>query len=861
MSCPLVDAAIRDLLGLDDEVAEPSLADLLGGDPDAFDAPVDLPARAQEPEVSALDTEITATRFPDQFGSSKKEGKTTLRKLGERFRTLTAVSKGDLPFFKLASFGNVPNRADQGGRCLRYDANVLSVHGVEVDYDKGEIAPLVALERFRKADLAVLLYTTPSHRQPGKGERWRAMLPLSKAMAPHERAALVARVNGVFEGALASESFVLSQSFYAGGIGGQPGIEVHFAEGRFLDQARDLDAGAVWTAKLKRPMDGGPAARPPEVFGLSIKDLRRMLDGLPTYRLLEYDGWYPVIGAVRDEFGGDCREALDAVDEWSRRGNDLIPADDPRQPVYERGAVEAKWESFASTGNRPRLTIRALLDESSTGPEIIDTVYVSKFEELPPLDGDAETNDAGEVKVKVPVNLTEDAAALQFTSLYGGKIRFCHSTEAWYQWTGSRWKRNDTKVAFHFARELSRTLARSKEKATIATAGKASFAGSVERLARSDPAMSVTADMWDRDPMLLGTPNGTIDLRTGRMRSAHPDDGITKQTSVGPSNRDCTLWKRFLHESTGGDKETVRFLQQFAGYCLTGLTIEHALMFIYGQGGNGKSVFLNVLAGILLDYAVNAPAETFMASRNDRHPTELARLRGARLVTSSETEAGKAFNDKRIKEMTGGDKITARFMGQDFFEYQPQFKLMIVGNFKPNLARVSDALTRRICIIPFDRKPETPDVHLDAKLKEEWPAILTWMVEGCLDWQQNGLVKPESVRKATDIYFEEQDLISQWLEECCVISPEDEAMSMRTANSDLYASWKRFAERAGEFAGSQRSLTTTLQQRGFRECGKVSVGDKRLRGLFGIKVVQYTGFDDLPPEPDDTADKPSVTLQ
>ena len=302
--------------------------------------------------------------------------------------------------------------------------------------------------------------------------------------------------------------------------------------------------------------------------------------------------------------------------------------------------------------------------------------------------------------------LTEDDVARLFADEYAGQLLYCHSTGAWFRWGGQHWEKNETQLPLHFVRLLARDLSAGGEKTEKTTVRKKSFAKGVETFAQADPAFSVTIEAWDKYPFLLGTPGGTVDLRTGLRRNADPADGITKLTSVAPAaSADCPLWLRFLDESTGGDAELIRFLQQWCGYSLTGDTREHALIFIYGGGGNGKSVFLNTASYILKDYATMAAMDTFTASRGDKHPTDLAMLRGARLVTASETEEGKAWAEARIKSLTGGDAISARFMRQDFFEFKPAFKLCIIGNHKPVLQNVDDAARRRFNIIPFTRKP------------------------------------------------------------------------------------------------------------------------------------------------------------
>jgi putative DNA primase/helicase len=425
--------------------------------------------------------------------------------------------------------------------------------------------------------------------------------------------------------------------------------------------------------------------------------------------------------------------------------------------------------------------------------------------------------------------LSEDGVAKSFATYYGASLRFDHSTGAWFEWTGSYWRKNEVGLASHYVRLLARDMSKGTKKAN--TVRKKSFASGVETFARNDPTFAVTIDAWDKDPFLLGTPDGTVDLRAGKMRAADPADGITKLTSIAPAARaDCPLWLKFLDESTGGDAELIRLLQQLCGYALTGDTREHALFFIYGGGGNGKSVFLNTVSHIMLDYATMAAMDTFTASRSDKHPTDLAMLRGARLVTASETEEGKAWAEARIKSLTGGDTISARFMRQDFFSFKPQFKLVIIGNHKPVLQNVDDAARRRFNIIPFTRKPAKPDRELESKLLGEAPAILRWMIDGCLDWQRNGLVRPTSIVEATAAYFDEQDTFGQWLADCCRAEPDNVYLFERTA--DLFASWKRYAENAGETALGGKAFAERMRKHGFATKRRQSD-----RGFTGIKLT------------------------
>jgi putative DNA primase/helicase len=422
--------------------------------------------------------------------------------------------------------------------------------------------------------------------------------------------------------------------------------------------------------------------------------------------------------------------------------------------------------------------------------------------------------------------VTEDSAALQFIEDHQDDLRYCHSTDTWFRWNGIIWRRDETHLAFHWARSLARDLVANQDKRGRAIASKVSFAGGVEKYAQRDLAVAVTISNWDKDLWLLGTPAGTVELKTGILRPASPADGITKSTLVAPEDMGCPQWSRFLDETTGGDAELVDFLQQWCGYCLTGSTREHALLFVYGPGGNGKGVFLNTITRILGDYAKTAAMETFQAAPFDRHPTELAMLRGARLVTASETEEGRAWAESRIKQITGGDPVSARFMRQDFFEYLPAFKLTIIGNFKPVLRNVDDAARRRFNIVPFIRKPKVVDRELQAKLLEEAPGILQWMIDGCLAWQRNGLIRPASVQAATEGYFSDQDVFGQWLEDSCDVRPTD-PRTWDTAAA-LFESWSDYSQKAGEKPGSRKAFAQQMQRRGL-DPGK---------GTGGIRIVR-----------------------
>ena len=378
--------------------------------------------------------------------------------------------------------------------------------------------------------------------------------------------------------------------------------------------------------------------------------------------------------------------------------------------------------------------------------------------------------------------ISEHVVALGFTDKYRDTMRYSPELGRWFEWDKTRWRPDTMARAFHYARTLAGEASDTK------AARKAGFARGVESFARSDPSHAVESSYFDADPWLLGTPTGTVNLKTGEALAANPDHRITKLTAVGPGEVDeCPRWLQFLDESTGGDGDLVRFLQRWVGYCLSGSVQEHALIFLYGGGRNGKSVFLNVLSGILGDYSTTASMDVLTASKFDRHPTEIAQLAGARLVSASETDEGRVWAEARIKALTGGEPISARFMRRDLFTFQPAFKLTLIGNTLPAIHNCGEAMRRRFNLVPFDKVPAVEDQCLGDALKDEWPGILAWAIEGCSIWRQEGLGTAPRIEEETNNYFSESDHFGGWLESCC----ELEAGRYEFA-TELFRSWNSY---------------------------------------------------------------------
>lgn len=431
--------------------------------------------------------------------------------------------------------------------------------------------------------------------------------------------------------------------------------------------------------------------------------------------------------------------------------------------------------------------------------------------------------------------LTEDGLSTAFTQRHGNDWRYVAGWGKWLTWTGRRWNEDSVLYIQHLIRGICRMAClRADTPRLKAKLASASTISAVERIARSDPKHASTVDEWDADIWLLNTLQGVINLKSGALRPHNSQDRMTKMTTATPSG-DCPLWRLFLEQVTGNDRELQAYLQRVVGYCLTGSTQEHAMFFLYGTGSNGKSVFVNTLVTILGDYATNAPMETFMDNRSDRHPTDLAGLRGARIVTATETEQGRRWNESRIKEITGGDRITARFMYKDNFTYPPTYKLVMSGNHKPAIRNVDEAMRRRMHLIPFEVTiPKAQrDPQLQDKLLKERDGILAWSLHGCQQWQRLGLSPPKSVQDATSEYFEAEDAIGRWIEERCLLSTNANSLT-----AELFNDWKQWAEATGEFAGSQRRFSDLLINRGV-EKWRNNHGIRGFRGL-GLKVNPVT---------------------
>lgn len=456
-------------------------------------------------------------------------------------------------------------------------------------------------------------------------------------------------------------------------------------------------------------------------------------------------------------------------------------------------------------------------------------------------------------------SLSDLGNARRLVALHGKDFRYCQLNKKWYTWNGKVWAVDSTAQVERWAKDvpadLYRGAADSRDFKEREALGK--FALQCEdsrrllamvRLVQSEPGVPVLPAAFDAQPWLLNCANGTIDLTTGELRPHAREDMLTCMAPVAyDPDAICDQWEWFLYRIMDVDREPaaadnlVMFLQRSMGYGITGSTKEQCLFILYGGGANGKSTLVNTIKKVAGSYALHTPTETLLAKkRGGEIPTDVARLDGPRLVTASEVDRGRRLAESLVKELTGQDTVSARFLYGEYFDFQPQFKLFLSTNNKPVIRGADNAIWRRIKAIPFNVQfgegkdfPKDPD--LDTKLWAEAPGILAWLVRGCLSWQQDGLDTPEEVTAATTEYRAEMDVLLDFLSDCCAIGSDKSAFS-----KDLYDAYKEWAEAQGITEKdrerlSQRSFGLALTERGFRR-GRSTHGAHCWRGIGLLQI-------------------------
>ena len=434
-------------------------------------------------------------------------------------------------------------------------------------------------------------------------------------------------------------------------------------------------------------------------------------------------------------------------------------------------------------------------------------------------------------------SLTDTGNADRLVAWHGADIRHAKGL-GWLAWDGKRWVTDAESQVMCLGGgvldRIERAAAQEADEARQKELTKHVRSSRAEprrtamlKLARHDGRVRIDPSCLDVDQWSLNLQNGTLDLKRCELRPHRRGDMATKITPVGfEPGAPCAAWRRFIDEITCGDAARAAYLQRVIGYSLTGSTREQCLFVLYGAGSNGKSTLLEVIRALMGDYGRSADMASFLETRADKVREDLADLHGARFVSAVEVEKGRHLAEATIKQLTGGDAISARFLFKDRFQFTPRFKIFLAVNHKPGVRGADDGIWRRLRLIPFERKfsDAEKDRGLLDKLRSELPGILAWAVEGCRRWQEIGLAEPDDVREAIDGYRSEMDVIGGFIEERCVIRGD-----ARAGSQDLYDAYQQWAVDSGERALPLRGLVERLAERGFHR-GK-SHGVQTWRGL------------------------------
>jgi putative DNA primase/helicase len=435
-------------------------------------------------------------------------------------------------------------------------------------------------------------------------------------------------------------------------------------------------------------------------------------------------------------------------------------------------------------------------------------------------------------------NYTDVGNAKRLVRSYGADIRYCHAWGKWLIWDGARWQIDETGDIERLAKKTVAALF--GEAATLSDEAREKFVRHALKseqeqrikamiaLARSEPGVPVRPNQLDVHPFLLNVLNGTLDLRSGKLREPRREDLITKLVPVAydPVAK-APAFTRFIVEVMCGRRDLIRYLQRALGYALTGSTSEQVFFVLYGSGANGKSTLLTLIHNLLgPDYAMDTPADTFSAKQfGDGIPNDLARLKGSRFVTAVELE-GRKLDEPKLKRITGQDQITARFMRAEFFQFTAELKLFIACNEMPTIDSSGHAIWRRIRLIPFDAKITKPDRHLPDRLRRELPGVLAWLVRGCLAWQKRGLGLPEPISAATKAYRQEMDAVGRFLADCC-----ESVKEAKIGAKVLYEAYLAWCKRAEEEPLKQAAFGRKLTRRGLPKARSGDGGSYEYTGL------------------------------
>jgi len=528
----------------------------------------------------------------------------------------------------------------------------------------------------------------------------------------------------------------------------------------------------------------------------------------------------------------DMPKGWDLADAEGWTGDQAVAWARERLKVVISGELKAKKEKEHAEAMEKKTEADALeaLEQPIDAAEPIANIEVPPEPQKPP----EKAVRAKDVQIQeyLPPEFSQDALAMAWSDAVGPNYKFVNAWNKWLLWDGVRWKIDDTQRTFYECLTMMREIVHWPGSSNLSAAQKRDICSrgrirEVLGIAGSYPCHAMRADQFDADPWLLGTPEGVVDLRLGKLIEATPDMHITKITAVAPKRGPMPYWDMVLSRCTNGDETMKQYYQSWAGYILTGDCREEAFLFVHGEGNSGKSKFIDCLGDMMGEYCATAKIEMLMESRIERHSSEIAALAGARMVRASEPEEGSRWNEALLKLITGRDTIAARRLYEEQFTFRPQFKLVIGGNFRPALKSTGEEIRRRMHFANFPSAvPVNQRIYdLPEKLRSEWPAIMQWAIDGCMNWQQVGLGKPEAIEEATKDYLDEEDTLASWLAEKC------EKCNDRVQTGEAYKSYVAYIMSVGEKPTSQKRFSGRMEARGF---GKARTNEGRF--IVGLRI-------------------------
>ena len=460
-------------------------------------------------------------------------------------------------------------------------------------------------------------------------------------------------------------------------------------------------------------------------------------------------------------------------------------------------------------------------------------------------------------------NYTDAGNAAVMAELYRDKIHYVGPWNDFIIFDGKRWRRDERNEAAMMAKDMLKQWhicavdgKDSKEEAVkhILRSENQSRIDAMLKSLRSEPGIPLIPSQLDQDPWLFNVRNGTIDLRTGKLQAHEPARLMTKMADVDyDPNAECPEWEKFLRGVFNGDEELIRYLQLAAGYALTGDCSEQCIFIFYGDGANGKSTLVNTLMKITGDYSQQIDVESLLVKKNEGISNDIACLQGARLVSASESESGRRLAEAKIKQLSAGnDKIKARFLYGEHFEFIPTFKLVLSTNHKPAIRGTDDGIWRRIRLVPFvvtfldpARHADIPegraqDKNLGRKLDTELSGILNWALEGCLIWQREGMFIPRAIQEATTDYRNEMDVLTGFIKDECI-----KEAGKKVGVTDLYHAYKLWCEEHGEFVLKCSAFSNEMVARGYDRRRSGAGGATELHGIDLIKEQPLKGLQRL----------------